>query len=58
MNGVSNEPATTNVYKENGGFSLSAAQSVYHQIEKDVVRTDRLTPYYKGEDNMHVKTLM
>ena len=31
---------------------------VYHQIEKDVVRTDRSTSYYKGEDNAHCNTLM
>ena len=36
----------------------SPTEALHHQIEKDVVRTDRSTSYYKGEDNTHYKTLM
>lgn len=28
------------------------------QIEKDVVRTDRSNPYYKGENNEHLILLL
>lgn len=35
------------------GFELSVIQ----QIDKDVVRTDRSNPYYRGEDNQHIQTL-
>ena len=28
------------------------------QIEKDTIRTDRSHPYYKGENNINVKTLL
>ena len=28
-----------------------------HQIDKDVVRTDRSHPYYQGDENTHVGTL-
>ena len=32
-------------------------ETVLHQVDKDVVRTDRSHPYYKGEGNRHVGTL-
>ena len=36
-----------------GGLDVS----VILQIDKDVVRTDRSHPYYRGEGNRHVGTL-
>ena len=31
--------------------------TMVHQIDKDVVRTDRSHPYYQGDENTHVGTL-
>lgn len=29
-----------------------------NQIEKDVIRTDRLSSYYSGDDNEHLSSLL
>ena len=33
-------------------------KALTRQIEKDTIRTDRNHPYYKGENNIHVKSLL
>ena len=33
-------------------------ESMTHQIDKDVQRTDRASDYYSGENNEHLRTLM
>ena len=35
----------------------SFRMTMVHQIDKDVVRTDRSHPYYQGDENTHVGTL-
>ena len=43
--------------REEEGKEGGVGVSVVQQIDKDVVRTDRSHPYYRGEGNRHVGAL-
>ena len=53
-----NEADCTQFAEKSHSAVFTDIQSVIGQIEKDVVRTDRSHPYYKGEENVHVQLLM